>query len=78
MPLSASVLVLRCGHGTTHMHATPHHTIAVLHHGLVRCDHPALGKIGHFCGMILKSLDDSRVGQDLDDDNSLLGRLIRA
>ena len=55
MPLSASVLVvLRFGHGTAHMHATPHHTAAVLHHGLVRCDHPALGKIGHLCGMILE------------------------
>ena len=74
----ASVLVLRFSHGTAHahVHATSHHAAAVLHHGLVCRNHPALGKIGHLCGVILESLDGSRVGRGLDDDDPLLGRFI--
>ena len=51
---------------------------AVLHHGLVSRNHPALGKIGHLRGVILKRLDGTRVGRGLDDDDSLFGHLIRA
>ena len=48
--------------------ATPHHAAAVLHHGLVRRNHPAFGKIGHLRGVILKGLDGCRVGRGLDDE----------
>ncbi len=57
-------------------HATPHHAAAVLHHCLMRSSHPALSKIGHLCGMILKRFDRARVGRGLDNDDSFLGRFI--
>ena len=73
--MSTLVLVLLFKHGAAHAHTTPHHAAAVLHHGLVRRNHPALGKIGNLCGVILESPDDARVGRGLNDDNSLLGHL---
>ena len=68
------MLVLWSSHGAAH--TTPHHAAAVLHHSLVCGNHSALGKICHFCGVILKRFDGGRVGRGLDDDDSLLGHLI--
>jgi hypothetical protein len=69
-----SVSILRAVHSAAH--TMSRHAATVLHHGFMRRNHPALSKIGHFRGVLLKGFDGCRISRSLDDDDSFLGCLM--